>query len=386
MRRSMACWSSTFAFLKAEFSAVRSSVKVLICSSTSLMDATVAIFCWVRSSMRPASLSILASFFSIFHSTSLTVLSTFKYSFLHWSRFSMSAVPSLFKVPTMASMATRTFSKWPTLASFTWTASAARRKLLPALADFLSALKALSAGDASLASCTKDGAMSRPVLYLSLAPVSLPSLMAEPKSSRAASLVRISSALPMPANSSSRRLLRVLQSSCLDWHAALVSSKKAMSASRDAVVSSYICCVSARRCSFSAFSPAFFSCSASISFSSVVFVAIKSSKPVFAFASAWVLDSRSVTNVSYMSLRMPWTVKDWGMYLALAPERKYLLKSMTLSDFMDTEAGRASTIAFTFAWADCACNKEEACEPATSTVTACSRAAMACLSSEVSAT
>mmetsp|Transcript_81260 Transcript_81260/g.228906 ORF Transcript_81260/g.228906 Transcript_81260/m.228906 type:complete len:247 (-) Transcript_81260:446-1186(-) len=234
-------------------------------------------------------------------------------------------------------------------------------------------------------SCKKEGAMSLPVSLLSM-PVSLPSLMAEAKSSRASSLVRISIALEMPASSSSRRLLRVVHSSCFSSQAALVTSKNFMSASFCATVSSYMFWVSARRCSASAFSPSFFSLSASSSLSSAVFSAMNASKFLFDVASACVADSKSVAKVSYMSLRMPWTVKDWGMYLALAPERKYLLKSMTLSDFMDTEAGRASTIACTFAWADCACNKEEACEPATSTVTACSKAAMACLSSEVSAT
>mmetsp|Transcript_103073 Transcript_103073/g.276894 ORF Transcript_103073/g.276894 Transcript_103073/m.276894 type:complete len:233 (-) Transcript_103073:61-759(-) len=231
MRRSMACWSSTFAFLKAEFSAVRSSVKVLICSSTSLMDATVAIFCWVRSSMSPASLSILASFFSIFHSTSLTVLSTFKYSFLHWSRFSMSSASSLFSVVMTLSIITSTFSKWPTLASRTCTAKAASLRLFPLVAELLSTEYAFDIGESAPSNCRKTGAMSRPVLYLMSAPVSLPSLMAELKSSRAASLVRISRALEIPSSSSSRKLLRVVHSSCLVWQAALVSSKKATSAS-----------------------------------------------------------------------------------------------------------------------------------------------------------
>mmetsp|Transcript_81256 Transcript_81256/g.228884 ORF Transcript_81256/g.228884 Transcript_81256/m.228884 type:complete len:226 (-) Transcript_81256:649-1326(-) len=224
----------------------------------------------------------------------------------------MSSASSLFSVVMTLSIITSTFSKWPTLASRTCTAKAASLRLFPLVAELLSTEYAFDIGESAPSNCRKTGAMSRPVLYLMSAPVSLPSLMAEPKSSRAASLVRISSALPMPANSSSRRLLRVLQSSCLDWHAALVSSKKAMSAFFCSAVSSYMACVSARRCSDSALVPSFSILSFSSASTSSAFVAMKSSKLAFAVASACVEDSKSEVKVSYMSLRMPCTVMDCG--------------------------------------------------------------------------
>lgn len=61
-------------------------------------------------------------------------------------------------------------------------------------------------------------------------PVSLPAVIAEEKSSRAESLVRTSRAFLMPSSSSTRSSPRVPHSLCFDSQAALVSSKKAMSA------------------------------------------------------------------------------------------------------------------------------------------------------------
>mmetsp|Transcript_120839 Transcript_120839/g.385836 ORF Transcript_120839/g.385836 Transcript_120839/m.385836 type:complete len:236 (+) Transcript_120839:992-1699(+) len=223
------------------------------------------------------SLSILASFFSIFQSKSLLVLSISWYSSLHWSRLAMSATSSLLSMPIILSMAMRTFSKWPALAERTSKARAASLKLWLSLAALLMAAYAWALGLPWSSSWRREGAMSRPVSRMSM-PVSLPALMAEAKSSRASSLMRISIALEMPSSSSSRRLLRVVHSSCLAWQAAFVTSKNLMSASFCATVSSYMFWVSARRCSASAFSPSFFNFSASSSLSCLVFMAMNFSK------------------------------------------------------------------------------------------------------------
>jgi len=105
-------------------------------------------------------------------------------------------------------------------------------------------------------------------------------------------------------------LLRVVQASCFAKQAAFVSSKKAMSAFFCSAVSSYMACVSAKRCSDSAFVPSFSILSFSSACTSSAFAAMKSSKFAFAVASACVEDSRSEVKVSYMSLRMPCTVMD----------------------------------------------------------------------------
>mmetsp|Transcript_89264 Transcript_89264/g.257406 ORF Transcript_89264/g.257406 Transcript_89264/m.257406 type:complete len:280 (-) Transcript_89264:647-1486(-) len=261
------------------------------------------------------SFAILALLFLIFHSRSLTLLSIFWYSCLHWSRLAMSAASSSFKVWIISLMATMTLSKWPTLAARTCTANAARRKLWAFLACAVRAAKARSgASDAALALPTCNKEMSRPLSYLSSVRTSLPALIAEAKSSRASSLVKISSACAIPAISSYRNMLRLVHSSCFAWQAALVWSKNSMSASFCARVSSYICCVSASRTSASAFSPSFFAMSACINFNSVVFTAMKSSNFVLAEASMRVAVSKSAAKVSYMSFKMPCTVNDWGMY------------------------------------------------------------------------
>mmetsp|Transcript_93101 Transcript_93101/g.182415 ORF Transcript_93101/g.182415 Transcript_93101/m.182415 type:complete len:240 (-) Transcript_93101:848-1567(-) len=239
MRRSMASWSSFFASRKASFSSLRTAVISFMWASTSAISSMVFSFLAVSNSMSSVSLLILATLFLIFHSKSLLVLSIFWYSSLHWSRFWMSAASSSFKVWIISLMATMTLSKWPTLAARTCTANAARRKLWAFLACAVRAAKARSgASDAALALPTCNKEMSRPLSYLSSVRTSLPALIAEAKSSRASSLVKISSACAIPAISSYRNMLRLVHSSCFAWHAALVSSKNAMSASFCAAVSS----------------------------------------------------------------------------------------------------------------------------------------------------
>mmetsp|Transcript_14426 Transcript_14426/g.33083 ORF Transcript_14426/g.33083 Transcript_14426/m.33083 type:complete len:233 (+) Transcript_14426:227-925(+) len=231
--------------------------------------------------------------------------------------------------------------------------------------------------------------MSLPVSYASLAPTSFPGLMAEAKSARASSLVKISKALAMPAISSSRMLLRMVHSSCFASQAFFVSSKKTMSASFCAAVSSYICCVSARRTSDSAFSSSFFALSSSISFNSMAFTAMKSSNFVLAAASSRVDDSKSEAKVSYMSANMPWTVADCGVYLPCDACCRKALNCATLSALRPAVAG-SDAITDLRAAVACvfACNSAAPClgfVAATSTVTACSKAAKACFISVVSA-
>mmetsp|Transcript_127131 Transcript_127131/g.368050 ORF Transcript_127131/g.368050 Transcript_127131/m.368050 type:complete len:236 (+) Transcript_127131:715-1422(+) len=235
--------------------------------------------------------------------------------------------------------------------------------------------------------------MSLPVSYLLSVRTSLPSLIAEEKSSRASSLVRISNALRMPEISSLRRSLRTVHSSCFASQAFVVSSKNLMFASFCATVSSYICCVSARRTSDSALTPSFFCLSASMSLSSTVFTAMYDSNFVLAAASSRVAPSKSDVNVSYMSVRMPCTVKDCGEYAAFEPPRKNSPSSEARSLLSSAFAGRAAIAERIAEAAICTSATSSPFEPlgfgdvaCTNTSIARCRAARACFVSAVSAT
>mmetsp|Transcript_68451 Transcript_68451/g.200957 ORF Transcript_68451/g.200957 Transcript_68451/m.200957 type:complete len:349 (+) Transcript_68451:836-1882(+) len=345
-------------------------------SWTSVIASTVTSTSFSSFSMESESLAILASFFSIFQSRSLLLDSTFWYSSLHWSRFSMSSSPSSLSTCIMSLMAVITSSKWPALVVLTCAARRARRRLWDFVAPFFSAAKALLTGAATsstLAVCRKE--------------VSLPGLMALLNISRASSLVRISRALSMPASSSSRISLRVLHSDALLSQASLVASKNSTSAFIWASVSSYCWVASASIISASAlaFSAAFrVSC---ISMSDSCFAATKASKSRFLLDSSSLDFSRSSVMVLYMSVRMPVMVADCGEYLPCTLDMSVRSWSLAFGSFASADAGVASTTALmceatssALLWIRAA---PEVAAPRT--VTAFSRAVIACCISAISA-
>mmetsp|Transcript_51817 Transcript_51817/g.113117 ORF Transcript_51817/g.113117 Transcript_51817/m.113117 type:complete len:201 (-) Transcript_51817:538-1140(-) len=193
-----------------------------------------------------------------------------------------------------------------------------------------------------------EAEMSMPEdLPLAPAPVSWPGLMAEAKSSRAASEVRISMASLMPASSSLRRESRRFHSSLFVWQAALVLSKNSMSAAFCAWVSSYMLWVSARRDSASAFWEVFSAMDFSAAIFSSVLTAMKSSKSRFCLASVAVPDSMLAAKVSYMSLSMPWTVSDCGAYLELPAEPRNSWSMAAWSALRPTRDGTFCMKSFT---------------------------------------
>mmetsp|Transcript_69357 Transcript_69357/g.181775 ORF Transcript_69357/g.181775 Transcript_69357/m.181775 type:complete len:352 (-) Transcript_69357:242-1297(-) len=347
-----------------------------MCFWTSLIFSTVFASSSSSISMRSVSLSILATFFSIFHAMSFWVDSIFWYSSLHWSRFCLSSASSSFSTCIMLSMAVSTLSKWPTLVVLTSAAKRARRRLWDLVALLLSAAKALFSGTDASAELEVCRSM-----------VSLPGLMALLNSSRASSLVRISRALLMPRISSSRRDLRVPHSVALLSQDSLVTSKKSTSAFICASVSSYSCVDSASIISASALA---FSAAFRVSWSSLsvsCFAAMKASKSRFLVASPSLAVSRSSVKVAYMSVRMPVMVADCGEYLPFALDMLVRSPSLAFDSFARAEAGAAAMTALMCCATSSAlpCSREEPEVAAPRTVTAFSREAIACCISEISA-
>merc|ERR1719281_2023132 len=142
--------------------------------------------------------------------------------------------------------------------------------------------------------------------------VSLPGLIALLKRALASSLVRISRALLMPANSSVRARTRSDHSAAFVAQIFFVWSKRATDASMASFVSSSSWDASARIFSASAFSISFLVLVAVSTDISLAFTLETASKFFDCVASSSVLFSRFMEKVSYMSLRMPWIVADCG--------------------------------------------------------------------------
>mmetsp|Transcript_54153 Transcript_54153/g.126000 ORF Transcript_54153/g.126000 Transcript_54153/m.126000 type:complete len:334 (-) Transcript_54153:222-1223(-) len=217
-----------------------------------------------------------------------------------------------------------------------------------------------------------------------------PGVMALAKTSLLASSVRMASACAMPSSSSARSDDRADHSSVLAMHDTLASSKNTMSASNCTSESAKPCMASASIVSASVLTCSFLATLSFITCSCSRQVAMSNSCCRPAAPSSAVRDSRLLAKVSYMSCRIPCTVRDCGAYLppAAAAVSNAVLNAASCVAWGCALAGSRPAVMRTCASAgatDAECSSEVACVESRRMMIAFSRAASASSSSTFSA-